>query len=105
MGIPLVSGEGLPEVADSVANGKVVINRTLAAKYWPGEDPIGRRIQLFGRDGPVGHRVGVVGDVRQMSLAEPPRQELYISYQRVRRAGDVHGGPHRRTIRSGSGPR
>jgi putative ABC transport system permease protein len=81
MGIPLVSGEGLPEVADSIANGKVVINRTLAAKFWPGEDPIGRRIQLFGSQGPWVTVAGIVGDVRQMSLAEPPRQELYISYQ------------------------
>ena len=81
MGIPLVSGEGLPEIADSVANGKVVINRTLAAKFWPGEDPIGRRIQLFGGNGPWVTVSGVVGDVRQMSLAEPPRQELYISYR------------------------
>jgi putative ABC transport system permease protein len=80
MGIPLVSGEGLPEVADSIANGKVVINRTLAAKYWPGEDPIGRRIQLFGPQGPWLTVTGIVGDVRQMSLAEPPRQELYVSY-------------------------
>ncbi len=81
MGIPLVSGEGLPEVADSVAGGKVVINKTLAEKFWPGEDPIGRRIQLFGGQGPWVTVSGVVGDVRQMSLSEPPRQELYISYQ------------------------
>ncbi len=81
MGIPLLSGEGLPEVADSVANGKAVVNRTLAAKYWPGEDPIGRRIRLFGPEGPWVTISGIVGDVRQMSLSEPPRQELYISYQ------------------------
>ncbi|MEZ0332720.1 MAG: ABC transporter permease [Gemmatimonadales bacterium] len=81
MGIPLVSGEGLPEVSDSVANGKVVVNRTLAAKYWPGEDPIGRRIRLFGPDGPWVTVSGIVGDVRQMSLSEPPRQEMYLSYQ------------------------
>jgi putative ABC transport system permease protein len=81
MGIPLIGGDGLPEVADSIANGKVVINKTLAAKFWPGEDPIGRRIQLFGSQGPWVTVAGIVGDVRQMSLSEPPRQELYISYQ------------------------
>ena len=81
MGIPLVSGTGLPEVADSLANGQVVVNRTLAAKYWPGEDPIGRRVQLFGAQGPWVTVSGIVGDVRQMSLSEPPRQEIYISYQ------------------------
>ena len=80
MGIPFVRGEGLPEVADSIAGGKVVVNRTLAEKYWPGEDPIGRRIRLFGPDGPFLSIVGVVGDVRQMGLAQPPREELYVSY-------------------------
>jgi putative ABC transport system permease protein len=83
MGIPFVRGEGLPEVADSLANGKVVVNRTLAEKYWPGEDPIGRRIRLFGPDGPWLSIAGVVGDVRQMGLAEAPREELYVSYLAV----------------------
>jgi putative ABC transport system permease protein len=81
MGIPFVRGEGLPAVADSLANGRVVVNRTLAEKYWPGEDPIGRRIRVFGPNGPWLSIAGVVGDVRQMGLAQPPREELYVSYQ------------------------
>ena len=83
MGIPLLAGEGLPELADSVSNGKVVVNRTLAEKYWPGEDPIGRRIRIFGPEGPWVSVAGIVGDVRQMGLAEPPREELYLSYKAV----------------------
>ena len=83
MGIPLLAGEGLPELADSVSNGTVVVNRTLAEKYWPGEDPIGRRIRIFGPEGPWVSVTGIVGDVRQMGLAEPPREELYLSYKAV----------------------
>ena len=83
MGIPLLAGEGLPELADSASNGKVVVNRTLAEKYWPGEDPIGRRIRIFGPEGPWVSVTGIVGDVRQMGLAEPPREELYLSYKAV----------------------
>ncbi len=83
MGIPLLSGEGLPEVADSVANGKVVVNRALAVRYWPGEDPIGRRIRLFGANGPWVSIAGVVDDVRQMGLTDPPKEELYVSYQAI----------------------
>jgi len=79
MGIPVIRGGGLPELEDSLANAKVVVNRTLAEKYWPGDDPIGRRIRIFGSDGPWVTIAGVVGDVRQMGLAEPPREELYIS--------------------------
>ncbi|MBA3259953.1 MAG: ABC transporter permease, partial [Gemmatimonadales bacterium] len=79
MGIPVIRGAGLPELEDSLANAKVVVNRTLAEKYWSGDDPIGRRIRIFGPDGPWVTIAGVVGDVRQMGLAEPPREELYIS--------------------------
>jgi putative ABC transport system permease protein len=82
MGIPLLSGEPLPELEDSLSNGSVLVNRTMAEKYWPGEDPIGRRVR-FGNDGPWVTVRGVVGDVRQIGLADPPREELYGSYRAV----------------------
>jgi putative ABC transport system permease protein len=61
------------------------VNRTLAEQYWPGEDPIGRRIRFLGSDadGPWVAVAAVVGDVRQVNLAEPPRAELYVSYRAV----------------------
>jgi predicted permease len=83
MGIPLLAGEGLPRLADSLSNGQIVVNRTLAEKYWPGEDPIGRRIRIFGSDGPWVSIAGIVRDVRQMGLTEPPREELYVSHHAV----------------------
>ncbi|HWB41187.1 MAG TPA: ABC transporter permease [Gemmatimonadales bacterium] len=83
MGIPLLAGEGLPELADSLSRGSVVVNRTMADEFWPGEDPIGRRVRIFGGDGPWVTVVGIVGDVRQIGLTEPPRQELYLSYRAI----------------------
>ncbi|HEX6107188.1 MAG TPA: ABC transporter permease [Gemmatimonadales bacterium] len=80
MGIPILRGEGLPARADRSSPGAVLINRTLAEKYWPGEDPIGRRVG-FGRDGPWATVTGIVGDVRQTRLDQPPREELYVSYR------------------------
>jgi putative ABC transport system permease protein len=85
MGIPVLAGESLPELADSQSTRKIVVNRTLAETYWPGEDPIGRRIKFIGSgaDGPWVTVAGVVGDVRQVTLAEPPRAELYVSYRAI----------------------
>jgi putative ABC transport system permease protein len=80
MGIPVLRGEGLPELADSLSSRKVLVNRTLAQKYWPGEDPIGRRIR-FGFDSTWLTVNGIVGDVRQMGLGEPPKEEVYVSYR------------------------
>jgi predicted permease len=81
MGIPILAGDGLPELQDSMSNGTVVVNQTFARKYWPGEDPIGRRIRFGGPNGPWVSVGGVVGDVRQIGLGEPPREEVYISYR------------------------
>jgi predicted permease len=83
MGVPLLRGEGLPEPLDSVARRTVLVNRTMAEKYWPGADPIGRRVRWSGDGTPWLTVVGIVGDVRQIGLADPPREELYSSYRAV----------------------
>jgi putative ABC transport system permease protein len=82
MGIPLLAGEALPEPLDSVSRRAVLVNRTMARKYWPGEDPIGRRVR-FGTQGPWLTVGGIVGDVRQVGLTDPPKEELYSSYRAV----------------------
>jgi putative ABC transport system permease protein len=79
MQIPILRGEGLSELSDSVSAGTAVINRTMSEKYFPDGDPIGRRIQVFGPAGPWLTIRGVVGDVRQIGLEEPPFEELYMS--------------------------
>jgi putative ABC transport system permease protein len=82
MGIPLMAGEGLPELTDSISNRSVVVNHTMAEKYWPGTDAVGRRLR-FGNGGAWITVVGVVGDVRQIGLTEPPKEEVYSSYRVV----------------------
>src|SRR6185369_12650115 len=61
---------------------EVVINQTLANKYWPNDDPIDRRVQVFGPQGPMATIVGVAGDVRQAAPDQPPRDEIFLSSQR-----------------------
>jgi putative ABC transport system permease protein len=78
MGIPILRGQGLSPLADSASNEEVMINRTMAEKFWTGS-PIGSRIQLFGSEGPWVTVVGVVGDVRQVTPDQPARPELYLS--------------------------
>ena len=56
----------------------VIINEALAAKYFPNEDPIGKRVGFGG--GPFWCEiVGIVGDVRHYKLAAEPQPEVYLT--------------------------
>jgi predicted permease len=81
MGIPLVRGRGFTARDDETAPRVILISEAAARRYWPNEDPIGQTLQTgWGRD--ETHRfggtiIGVVGDVRQFSLAMAPLPEIY----------------------------
>jgi predicted permease len=83
LGVPLVRGRLIEERDHATAPYAAVISAALARRYWPNEDPIGRRIVLVGNEKPV-TIVGVVGDVRQ-PLSVDPRAEsvLFLSYKQL----------------------
>jgi len=76
MGIPLRSGRDARESDTRTSPRVILVNEALARQQWPGEDPIGRRIR-FGDEGEWMTVVGVVGDIRHLGPAVPPRPELY----------------------------
>jgi putative ABC transport system permease protein len=77
MNIPLVKGRGFQTSDDSRGELVVIINRTMAKQYWPNEDPINRRVRT-GLDPNIWFRiVGVVEDVRHVSLTRDPVTEMY----------------------------
>ena len=84
MQIPLRRGRLLAE-DDPIKT--AVINETLARKYFPNEDPIGRRITFSTSRRPEAWMtvVGIVGDVRQASLATEPVSQVYQSYRKEAR--------------------
>jgi putative ABC transport system permease protein len=82
MQIPIVRGRTVGGENDSTSPVEVVVNRTLAATYWPGKDPVGAQVRLFGPKGPVANIVGVVGDVRQLRLDQPAKEEIFASSRR-----------------------
>ncbi|MGC2477537.1 MAG: ABC transporter permease [Candidatus Sulfotelmatobacter sp.] len=84
MGIPLLRGRGVTEQDTESSAWVVVINQTMARKFWQNEDPIGRTITFD--DSPQEKPrliVGVAGDVKQFVLTQPSQPEAYIAYQQV----------------------
>jgi putative ABC transport system permease protein len=80
MGIPLLSGRLVTE--QDVTNNLrlVLINEAMAKRFWPGEDPVGKRISTAVSSGQQTQWqtiVGVVGNVRHLGLDIEPRPEIY----------------------------
>src|SRR5262249_55335110 len=64
------------------ASGETVINETMARRYFPNEDPIGKRISLGGPGPPWLTIVGVVKDIRQRGLESEAGPDWYFPYPR-----------------------
>jgi putative ABC transport system permease protein len=84
LGVPLERGRDIADNDAADAPCMVVANRTYARRYLGGANPIGRHVLLNPRsDGPLSCEiVGVAGDVRFNSLAEPPDPTLYLPASR-----------------------
>jgi len=55
-----------------------VVNEALAARYFPGQEPIGRRIRIGGADAPSRTIVGVAADVLNSDPGQPSRPQVYL---------------------------
>jgi predicted permease len=78
-GIPLIRGRAFTE-ADRVDSPMVVIvNRTLAEHYWPGQDPIGKRIHIGIKETPLPWMtvVGEIGDIKQGTADGVTKPQFY----------------------------
>ena len=93
MEIPIVSGRGILATDTDESPRVVVVNQTLAARYWPEQDPVGRRLRIVGRERmrTVGRGtetwaevVGVTADSRYNAIGEPPTAYIYVSQMQDR---------------------
>ena len=59
----------------------VAVSEALARRYWPGEDPLGKRLSYESFSGPYAEVVGVIADTKVNSLGETPQPYLYIPFR------------------------
>lgn len=81
MRIPIVRGRAFSEADTRGTSEVVLINETFAEAQFPGEDPVGRRVNLNSFDDPVWREiVGVVSDVRNFDIRDDRRESVYFPY-------------------------
>jgi predicted permease len=104
LGVPLLRGRLFTELDTKGALRVAIINSTVAKRYFPNEDPIGKRIQLtslFSNDPEVYREIiGIVGDVKSNGLGQETLPQTYEPYTQeplpfmtlvARTAGDPSG--------------
>ncbi|HEX6822915.1 MAG TPA: ABC transporter permease [Candidatus Sulfotelmatobacter sp.] len=82
MRLPILRGRDVTAADDVNAPGVVIINQRAASEYWPGEDPIGKRIS-FDDEQPTPTTwvtiIGIAKDAKQDSWAATPSPEVYLA--------------------------
>jgi putative ABC transport system permease protein len=78
IGIPLLQGREFTERDTKDAPFVAVINRAMAEQFLPGEDPIGKRLQIYPNPPIWREVVGVCGDVKLLGLDEDINPAIYI---------------------------
>jgi predicted permease len=82
LGIPLLRGRML-DARDGSGTYTVLINKTMAEKFWPGEDAIGKRFGQGNDRKQWWEVVGIVGDIRSYGLNRPSPYEFYRSIEQA----------------------
>jgi putative ABC transport system permease protein len=80
MGIPLLRGRAFDARDRAGAPAVALVSQTFAERFWPGQEPLGRRIKLGDPAGPWREVVGVVGDVLHQGLDAPRTLQLYLPH-------------------------
>jgi predicted permease len=76
LGIPLLQGRGFHTADGPKAARVAIINETAARRFWPGEDPLGRRLRLD-EDDPWMTVIGIAKDGKYRTLGESSRPFVY----------------------------
>ena len=90
MQVPLAKGRQFTDADSEMAPPVAIVNRAMAKRFWPNEDPIGKYFSMKGNTGPFVEVVGVAGDGQYFFIstaAQPyfylPLAQNFVSYRFV----------------------
>ena len=92
LGIPILQGRALEETDNSNSQPVALINQTMARRYFPEGEAVGKRIRAggFGPADPWITIIGVVGDVKYNGLETEQGPTIYASYEQTGIRGSVY---------------
>ncbi len=79
MNTPIVQGRAFSETDNEKAPRVVIVNETMARRYWPNQNPIGKRMRL-GEQSPWLEVAGVARDGKYITLGEPPTDYFFLPF-------------------------
>ena len=79
LGIPLLQGRDFNSGDTTESPGVVIVNQEFAERFWPGENPLGKRISRENAEGPFLEVVGVAKTTKYWLIGEEPRPHVYLS--------------------------
>jgi len=103
-GIPIIRGRDFTPADREDAPLVVIVNRTLAEHYWPGQDPIGKRLHRGPKEAdlPWLTIVGEIGEVKDRAADVPTEEQLYIPASQAKADAGSFAPPGMLTGRGGS---
>jgi len=81
LSIPIVRGRAFEAQDEAPSENPMILDETLARKFFPNEDPIGKRIRLFKQETPWRTVVGVAADVRNNGVVENSDPQFYLPWK------------------------
>lgn len=78
-GIPVVRGRSFNDADSATSPIVAIVNRKLAERYWPGQDPIGKRLHFGLSDTPIPWMtvIGEIGDVKETTADAETKSQIY----------------------------
>ncbi len=86
MSIPIVGGRDFTDQDNADSKNAVIISEKTAQHFWPGQNPIGKRLKPGSSTSKGEWRevIGIVKDVRQNDLIAPPKMQMYFTYRQLK---------------------
>jgi putative ABC transport system permease protein len=82
MGVPVVAGRAFTDHDDAQAPPVALVNQSIVRQFWPNQNPLGKRVVIGNLPKPF-EVVGVLGDVKNDSLALAASAEVYVPYPQL----------------------